>query len=143
MIPRPALVPVRLRDLRLSEEFETSCSRRKGRVMAWGYSLEVEERTGRKTRVRACLCRFGTVEQIYSAEMRVLVPFDRPHARQRKDDAARWAAQLREPFVPAKVRAEESRRYGGLRIALDEPKGEHPELRATLASLAHLRTRSA
>ena len=115
MIPRPALVPVRLRDLRLAEEFETSLTHQRGRVIDWGHVLDAD-RTGRVTRVRAVMVRFGTVEKIHSAELVVLVPFNRPHVRQDNDEQ-RWAALLREPFSAAKVRAEESRRFGGLAVA--------------------------
>jgi hypothetical protein len=94
---RPALVPVRLRDLRISEEFETAISRSHGTVADWGYVVDVDERTGRETRVRAVRCRFGAVERTFSAELQVLVPFNRPHARRPPDDTARWATPLDRP----------------------------------------------
>lgn len=116
----PAFVTVPLHELRLNEEFETSVRHETGRVIDWGHVVDVCQRTGRQTRVRACLCRFGTVERVFSAELLVLVAFDRPHARMPKDDASRWDTLLREPFTPGKVRAEEVKRFGLHRAALEE-----------------------
>ena len=97
----PALVPIRLRDLRLAEEFRTACSGHLGIVADWGHVVDVDERTGRRTRVRAIKVRYGTVERIHSPEFVVLVPFDRPHARQSKDDD-RWGAPLEGPAGAAR-----------------------------------------
>lgn len=106
---RPALVPVRLRELRIAEEFVTACSGQLGIVADWGHVLDVEPRTGRSTRVRAVKVRYGGVERIHSGEMVVLVPHDRPHARLPKD-GDRWAAPLegpaaarREPFNAPRI----------------------------------------
>ncbi len=114
---RPRLVPIRLRDLRLNEEFWTSVRRELGRVIARGHVLDVEPRTGRMTRVRACLCRFGMVERIHSAELVVLVPFDRPHCRHEPGED-RWVQLLRDPHPAAIVRARE--------IKLVGPRGMRP-----------------
>jgi hypothetical protein len=114
---RPALVPIRLRDLRLNEEFWTSLRRELGRVIDWGHVIDVEPRTGRMTRVRACLCRFGIEERIHSAELVVLVPFDRPHCRHEADED-RWSQLLRQPQPPGVVRAREVKLVG--------PRGMRP-----------------
>lgn len=89
----PALVPVRLRELRIAEEFQTACSGQLGIVADWGHVVDVDERTGRRTRVRAVKVRYGTVERVHSGEMVVLVPFERPHARHERG-TARWDAPL-------------------------------------------------
>ncbi len=103
---RPALVSIRLRDLRIAEEFLTSLGHAPGVVFDWGYVVDVD-RTGRQTRVRAVKVRFGTVEQILHAEVLVLVPFDRPHARHERGDE-RWSTPLetappREPFNAPRI----------------------------------------
>lgn len=96
---RPKTVRIRLAELRMGEEFETGLAHHRGVVVDWGFVRDVD-RTGRVMRVRAVKVRFGTVERIYSGEMVVLVPFERPHAcRQERDEGERWGTELREPAL--------------------------------------------
>jgi hypothetical protein len=90
---RPKLVKIALRDLRMGEEFQTALLGAPGIVLDWGH-VRHEDRVGHVSRVRAVLCRYSTVERVHSAEMVVLVSFDRPHLRREKDDANRWRLTL-------------------------------------------------
>ncbi len=79
------LVPLRLRDLVIEEEFVTSLTRRAGRVLAFGHTAGV----------RSVLVAYGTEQKIHRAEMPVLVPSDRTHRR--ISDESRWRELLPEP----------------------------------------------
>lgn len=92
------LVPVRLRDLVLGQEFVTTILRRRGTVARTGW-VPWDDGSGRTVRLRAVVVRYdGGGERIHVAEMFVLVPADTPHrlytAAERKQ---RWADQLPDP----------------------------------------------
>lgn len=94
------LVPVRLCDLTIGEDFVTSLTRRQGRVLTWGHVLW-EDASGRRTRVRSVLVAYGTEQKIHRAEMTVLVSADRTHRR--ISDESRWTELLPEPGTFATV----------------------------------------
>jgi hypothetical protein len=91
-------VPVPLRCLVIGEEFVTTLSLQRGSVVGTGFALW-EDRTGRRTRVRAVHVRFASgAEKVLRAEHQVFVDADRPHVRfDPAADEARWDELLREP----------------------------------------------
>lgn len=94
------LIPIRLWDLTLNEEFVTSLTRRQGRVVSWGH-VRWHDTAGRVTRVRSVLVVYGTEQKIHRAEMTVLVPSERTHRR--ISDESRWDELLPEPGTFATV----------------------------------------
>lgn len=108
------LVPIRLCDLVLGEEFVTSLTRRQGRVLTWGH-VRWEDASGRRTRVRSVLVAYGTEQKIQRADLTVLVPSDRTHRR--ISDEARWNELLPEPGTFATVGDVATRRSLGRRQA--------------------------
>jgi hypothetical protein len=102
---RAGLVAVRLRDLRLAEEFSTLLTLQRGSVVSTGNVLWAD-RTGRETRVQAVLVRFGHQERILLAELRVLVEAERPHATwTAREEELRWLGRLEEPGSIGKLGA--------------------------------------
>lgn len=86
-MPHPACVPIHLGELRLAESFLTPLTARRGTVIDWGW-VDVDG-----AHVKAVLCRVETEERTYAADMVVLVPWDRPHARW-DHDTDRWDVEL-------------------------------------------------
>ena len=90
-------VPIRLGDLRISEEFETSVAHRHGHVVAWGnvspsgyWSRNGEERP----RWPAVSCSVDGRECIYSPDLVVLVERERAHWRVGDTAPGRWSERL-------------------------------------------------
>ncbi len=106
----PKLVPIRLRDIGLDEEFVTSISKEPGRLIARGYVLDVNPGGPKLKRCHAVLCRFGTEDRVYSADMIVRVEFDRAHKRLPAEYMAeQWNQPLPEPVSPARAAQREKR----------------------------------
>ncbi len=106
---RPALVPLRLCDLVIEEEFVTSLTRRQGRVLA----IRPRENNPERTRIHSVLVAYGTEQKIHRAEMTVLVSADRTHRR--ISDESRWTELLPEPGSFATVGDVATRRAVGPR----------------------------
>lgn len=92
------LVPIHLGELRLNEEFITSCLHRRGRVLDWGHvrpcgywSRQGEERP----RWPTVLCSLDGRTALLSPELVVLVERTRPHWRIADCQISRWAEPLR------------------------------------------------
>jgi hypothetical protein len=100
----PRLVPVRLRDLIIGQEFTTTLTRRHGVVSGTGW-VPWDDGTGRTVRLRAVLIRYDCgAERIHVAETAVLVASDTEHRRFTADEQERrWCEQLHEPGSMAKL----------------------------------------
>lgn len=96
------LIPIPLRELTYGEEFWTP-SMKNGHVVTTGWTWW-EDRTGRRVRINATLVRFGTVEKLFRAEMKVLVEHTRTHTRWTPAaEKLRWNQYLKEPGEIATV----------------------------------------
>jgi hypothetical protein len=97
--PRVRLVPIRLGDLRISEEFETSLTHRRGHVIAWGHVRPSGywSRSGAlRPRWPAVLCQVGARRMLLSPELVVLVEGTRQHWRIADASPSRWAERVSE-----------------------------------------------
>ena len=90
-------VPVRLGDLRISEEFETAIAHRHGRVLEWGHVRPSGywQRQGEpRPKWRAVLCQIGATQVILAPELVVLVEGTRSHWRVGDTAPGRWSERL-------------------------------------------------
>ena len=90
-------VPIRLGDLRISEEFETAVAHRHGHVIAWGHVRPAGywSRMGQeRPRWPAVLCSVDGRECIYSPDLVVLVERERAHWRVGDTAPGRWSKRL-------------------------------------------------
>lgn len=110
------LVPVRLCDLVIGEEFVTSLTRRAGRVLAFGHvrlGSGNDDNPRPRARARSVLVTYGTEQRIHRADLTVLVPSERAHRR--ISDEARWNELLPEPGSFATLGDVATRRAAGPR----------------------------
>jgi len=90
-------VPIRLGDLRISEEFETAVAHRHGHVVAWGHVRPSGywHRMGEeRPRWPAVSCHVEGRECIYSPDLVVLVERERAHWRVGDTAPGRWSERL-------------------------------------------------
>ena len=102
-------VPIRLGDLRISEEFETAVAHRHGHVVAWGHVRPAgywSRRGEERPRWPAVLCSVDGRECIYSPDLVVLVERERRTGalpmRHRADGPRGWwwREASRHPSLP-------------------------------------------
>jgi hypothetical protein len=98
----PGFIQIRLRDLRLNEEFVTCCLSLHGRVLDWGHvrpsgywSRNGEERP----RWPAVMCSVQGQTMLLAPDLVVLVERSRPHWRLSDIQVNRWADFLRAEAV--------------------------------------------
>jgi len=90
-------IPIRLRDLRLGEEFVTAITHRLGRVLEWGHVRPrgYWRQTGDpRPRWPVVLCQVGAQRLLLSPEVVVLVGASRQHWRIADASPGRWAERI-------------------------------------------------
>jgi len=90
------MIPLRLRDLRLCDDFETAVQHLRGRVLDWVHirpsgKLKKGEH---RPRWQAVLCQIGAREVTFSPDLVVLVAPSRIHWRIGDGAPGRWAKTL-------------------------------------------------